>query len=63
MAATTLSRAAFLLERGDGVLEVEEHHVGAEARGLAEHLLARAGHGEAGTAREVSGCVRTCTGG
>ena len=43
-----------LLERRDGVLEVEEHHVGAEAGRLAEHLLAGAGHREARAAGQVA---------
>ena len=43
-----------LLERRDGVLEVEEHHVGTEAGRLAEHLLARAGHREARPAGQVA---------
>ena len=45
----------FLLERRDGVLEVEEHHVGTQTGRLAQHLLAGAGHGEAGATGQVAG--------
>ena len=49
-----LVAGGFLLERGDGVLEVEEDHVGAEVRRLAHHLLAGAGDRQAGTAGQVA---------
>ena len=49
-----------LLERRDRVFEVEEHHVGAEAGRLGEHLLARARNRQAGTTRAANGSVLTC---
>jgi len=49
-----LVTGGFLLQRRDGVLEVEEDHVGAEVRRLAHHLLAGAGDREAGTAGQVT---------
>ncbi len=49
-----LVAGGLLLEGRDGVLEVEEHHVGAEVGRLAQHLLAGAGHRQAGTAGKVA---------
>ena len=46
-----LPRGVVLLERRDGVLEVEEDLVGGQARGLGEHLRARSGDGETGAAQ------------
>ena len=50
-------RALLLLGR-DRVLQVEEDHVGRDARALAQHLLGRSGDGQAGPAREVTGASR-----
>ena len=52
--AHDLAPRRLLLERGDGVLEIEEHHVGQDAGTLAEHLLARAGDRQAGAAGEAA---------
>ena len=58
IALTILAARRLLLERRDGVLEVEEDHVGAEAGRLAEHLLAGPGDRQAGAARQVAGALR-----
>ena len=47
-----------LLERRDRVFEVEEHHVGAEAGRLAQHLLAGSGHRQARSTGQVTGAFR-----
>ena len=50
-ASTTFWRvASFFSERRDGVLEVDEHHVGRQRRRLGDHLGIGAGDGEAGSA-------------
>ena len=53
IALTTLVRG-LLLERRHRVFEIEEHHVGGEAGGLAEHLLARPGDGQTRAARQLT---------
>src|SRR5207244_11950711 len=47
-----------LLQGRDGVLQVEEDHVGGEALGLLQHLLAGGGDGQAGAAGQVPGAFR-----
>ena len=48
-----LGPSRFLFERGDGVLEVEERHVGGDGGRLLEEALVRPGCGEAGSAGKV----------
>jgi hypothetical protein len=43
----------FLLGRGDGVLEVEEHHVRVAVGGLFDHGRVRGGDGQFGTMKPL----------
>jgi len=58
-----LATLGLCAERGDGVFEIEEGHVGLDALGLGEHLLARPRDREAGTTGQVSGALRHESGG